>query len=226
MTGAASAPQADVLVFMDGDGSDMPEYIPALLTAVESGADLALGVRRGPKVEPGSMTAAARFGNWLSAILLGIMYGRRLKDLSPLKAVRRPLFEQLEHRELTYGWTVELLAGSLRARARIAEIDVGYRRRAGGKSKVSGDLRVSARAGASILLTIARTAFPRLTPAVRGATAGFVTVAALLGLFTLVLGSVDTATLGAWVAVWLLAWPVLLGGMLVGYGVGRLFGAA
>jgi glycosyltransferase involved in cell wall biosynthesis len=223
MAGVAAAPHAEMLVFMDGDSSDMPEYIPALRAAAEAGADLALGIRRGPKVEPGSMTAAARFGNWLSSALLAALYGRRLHDLSPLKAVRRPFFDQLEHRELTYGWTVELLARSLRAGARIEEVEVGYRRRTGGKSKVSGDLRASTRAGVRILLTIARTALPRWTPAVRGAAAGVSVAAALLLLFALWLGSAETVTLGAWVAVWLIAWPLLLGGVLAGYGVGSVF---
>ncbi len=65
MAGVAATPDAKVLVFMDGDGSDMPARIPALLAAIEDGADLALGVRRGPEVEPGSTTVTARSGNWL-----------------------------------------------------------------------------------------------------------------------------------------------------------------
>ncbi|MFN8584900.1 MAG: glycosyltransferase family 2 protein [Dehalococcoidia bacterium] len=158
MAGAAAAGAAEVLVFMDGDGSDRPGDIGALLAAIEAGADLAIGVRGGAGVEPGSMTRAARFGNWLCGVLLGALYGRRLHDLSPLKAVRREFFDGLRHDELTYGWTVELLARSLAAGGRVVEVQVGYRRRAGGTSKVSGDLRASVRAGVRILATVARVA--------------------------------------------------------------------
>lgn len=169
---------------MDGDGSDRPADIEALLTAIEAGADLAIGVRRGAGVEAGSMTAAARFGNWLCGVILGAVYGRRLHDLSPLKAVRREFFEGLRHEELTYGWTVELLARSLAVGGRVAEVEVGYRRRAGGTSKVSGDVRASVRAGARILATVARVAATEPPPVRR-----------------LAVGSAVVVILGGWVAV-------------------------
>jgi len=155
MTGA-EATEAPVLVFMDGDGSDVPAHIPALLHAIERGAGLALGVRRGAGVQAGSMTLPARFGNALAGWLLALLYGRRVHDLSPLKAVRRDLLDRLAPREMTYGWTVEVIGGALRAGARVEEVDVGYRRRAGGTSKVSGDLRAAVKAGTRILATIAR----------------------------------------------------------------------
>src|SRR5688500_16198218 len=48
MAGAEAAPDADVFVFLDGDGADPPEHIPALLRAFEVQLDgIVLGVRRG-----------------------------------------------------------------------------------------------------------------------------------------------------------------------------------
>ena len=226
MAGVAATPDAEVLVFMDGDGSDMPARIPALVAAIGDGADLALGVRRGPEVEPDSMTMAARSGNWLSSMLLGALYGRRLHDLSPLKAVRRPLLERLALREQTYGWTVELLARSLRAGARIDEVEVGYRRRAGGKSKVSGNLASASRAGVRILATIGRVALSGCTSAGAGAAIGLLASLALLAAFAFWLASVDTVSLRAGVAVWLVAWPAVLTGIMTGYGLGALLGRA
>ena len=52
MAGVAAAPDATTLVFMDGDGSDMPQDIPALLAAIEAGADLALGSAAAPPSNP------------------------------------------------------------------------------------------------------------------------------------------------------------------------------
>ncbi|MFN0096536.1 MAG: glycosyltransferase family 2 protein [Dehalococcoidia bacterium] len=146
----------DVVVFLDGDGSDCAEDIPALVEALAAGAALALAVRGGGRVEPGSIAPAARFGNWLCGWLLWLGWGRRLHDLAPLKAVSRPAIAGLRQDEQTYGWTVELLALALQHRWAIAEVPTGYRHRRGGASKVSGDLRASFRAGVRILATIAR----------------------------------------------------------------------
>ena len=132
-----------------------------LLAAIDQGAELALGWRTGANVGRGSIAPAARFGNWFSGVLIGLLWRRRLHDLSPQKAVRRELYDRLPHTELTYGWTVELLARSARAKATIVEVPVGYRHRAGGESKVSGNLKASVKAGYRILFTIARIALQR-----------------------------------------------------------------
>ncbi|MEZ4552324.1 MAG: glycosyltransferase family 2 protein [Dehalococcoidia bacterium] len=223
LAGARAAGEADVLVFMDGDGSDRPADIAALLGAIEAGADLAIGVRRGPDVEPGSMTGAARFGNWLCGVLLGARYGRRLHDLSPLKAVRQPFFDGLRHDELTYGWTVELLARSLAAGGRVAEVEVGYRRRAGGVSKVSGDLRASMRAGARILATLWRMAVWERRQRWAGPGLGLMAAVAVLLVVGWWLMADDSSGPRALVAVWLLAWPTLLVGAVGGWAVGALW---
>ena len=44
------------------------------------------------------------------------------------------------------GWLLEMVLGGAAARWRIAEVPVAYRPRAGGRSKVSGSVRGSARA--------------------------------------------------------------------------------
>ena len=217
MTGV-EATDAPVLVFMDGDGSDVPAHIPALLDAIERGADLALGVRRGPGVEAGSMTLPARFGNALAGWLLALLYGRRVHDLSPLKAVRRSLLDRLAPREMTYGWTVEVIGGALRAGARIEEVDVGYRHRAGGTSKVSGDLRAAVKAGTRILATIGRLALGRGRRGTAGALLGAVAALVVLVGVAWWLGAVPGAGPRAYVAVWLLAWPLLLLGVALGVG--------
>lgn len=223
MTGVAES-DAGILVFMDGDGSDVPAHIPALLDAIEHGADLALGVRRGSGVQAGSMTLSARFGNALAGWLLAGMYGRRVHDLSPLKAVRRDLLDRMAPREMTYGWTVEMIGSALRAGAVIEEIDVGYRHRAGGVSKVSGDLRAAARAGVRILATIARLAVSRPR---RGTVGGL--LGAAVAMLVLVgigawLASVPGTGPRAVVTVWLLAWPLLLAGVGLGVALELLAG--
>jgi len=55
-----------------------------------------------------------------------------------------------------FGWTIEMQIKAVRNRLRILEIPVPYRKRRGGRSKISGTVVGSFRAGVKILSTIAR----------------------------------------------------------------------
>lgn len=222
MAGARAAASCEVLVFMDADGSDCPEDISALLASIAAGADVALGVRRGERVEPGSVALAARFGNWLSGALIGIQSGVRPRDMSPLKAIRRSTLEAISPREMTYGWTVELIAVAASRKLPIAQVETGYRHRAGGTSKVSGNLSGSLWAGYRILLTLGRVAMNQVTPVGFGAVAGLLCGLALLGAFSAWLVTQAPSSRGVLVTPWLLGWPVLLLTVSVGMGVGAL----
>ena len=216
--GIAAAPaDTDVFVFMDADGSDRPQDIPALLAAIQAGADLALGVRKGAGVARGSIAPAARFGNFLSGMLIGTIWGHRVHDLSPLKAIRAEVLRGLELRQQTYGWTVEMLAKAARDDLRIVEVEVGYRHRAGGESKVSGNLGASVKAGYRILRTIAAVAvsgFRRPSaPVLAGGGAGL----AMLAVFSVWLWVQAPSSSGVLVSAWLIAWPLLL--LTIGIGI-------
>jgi len=82
----------------------------------------------------------------------------RYTDMCALRAIRRQALLELGMRELTYGWNIEMQMRAARARLRILEIPVDYRRRRGGNSKVAGTLSGTMRAGARILATFARVA--------------------------------------------------------------------
>jgi hypothetical protein len=139
--GVAAASGA-VLVFMDGDGSFLPEQVAPLVWAVrEGGVDLALGTRMRGGMTPGAMPPHQLHGNRLVARLLRWRYGLPLTDLGPFRAVRRALLERLDMRERTYGWPIEMIVKAARRNARIVELPVDYRPRFGGHSKVGGNLR-------------------------------------------------------------------------------------
>src|SRR5262245_65176188 len=98
-TGVAAA-TGDVLVFMDGDGSFVPGELERLLAPIADGAaDLTLGSRLRGGMARGAMPPHQRFGNWLVARLMYILYGVRLTDLGPFRAVRRDLLAMLDMRE-------------------------------------------------------------------------------------------------------------------------------
>lgn len=146
---------AEVLVFLDADGSDAPEDLPRVLEPVRSGAaELVLGVRTGS--EPGSMTTPQRFGNWLAPLLMRRLCGAPYRDMPPLKAITRAAFDRLDVRDTGHGFTIVLLLEAHTQRLATREIDVRCKRRLGGKSKVSGTLLGTARASFKIVGTIAR----------------------------------------------------------------------
>jgi glycosyltransferase involved in cell wall biosynthesis len=157
---AAGEQAAEVLVFVDADGSFDPAQIADLLAPIEAGqADLVLGSRPAGDMEPGAMPAHARFGNWLVARLMRWLYGLRVTDLGPFRAIRADLLARMEMREMTYGWPTEMMVKAARLGARVVEVPVRYRVRRGGRSKVSGTVRGTILATYFILFVTLRYAF-------------------------------------------------------------------
>lgn len=159
---AASTLGADIVVFMDGDGSDDPADLPAMLAPVLDGnADLVMGSRVTRRAEAGSIPIQARLGNWIVSRLLNLLYRTTLYDIGSFRVIRRAALQKLQMREMTFGWPVEMLVKAARARYRIVEVSLHYRRRKAGRSKVAGTLVGSVRAAWSMLHTTFRYAFGR-----------------------------------------------------------------
>lgn len=155
--GVEAAGDVELIVLMDGDRSDRFDELPLLLAPLLAGeADLVIGSRVLGSYEPGSLLPQQRFGNWLAARLLRLLYGVRVTDVGPFRVMRRRHLVSLGMREMTYGWSVEMIARAARRGLWVREVPVSYRKRAGGDSKVSGNLTASVRAGGRILATIFR----------------------------------------------------------------------
>jgi glycosyltransferase involved in cell wall biosynthesis len=163
---AAAHLGADILVFLDADGSFDAAQIPDLVAPLQVGqAQLVLGSRMTGGMEPGAMPFHARFGNWLVAWLMRILYGLRVTDLRPYRAIRSDLLSSLRMQEMTYGWPAEMMVKAARCGARVVEVPVRYRVRRGGRSKVSGTVRGTLRATYAILFVTLRYAIRRGGPA-------------------------------------------------------------
>lgn len=133
---------AEVIIFLDGDGSFDPAQIPDLLAPIQANeSDLVLGSRMRGGLEPGAMPPHQRYGNRLVSRSMDTLYGLQLTDLGPYRAVRAELLHSLDMREMTFGWPTEMIVKAAKRKARIKEIGVSYGRRWSGKSKVSGTLR-------------------------------------------------------------------------------------
>lgn len=154
---AALSPSASVVLFIDGDGSDRPEMVPAVLAPLERGeADLVLGSRlRGPR-ERGSLALAQVVAGYLAGLLIRLRYAVRCTDMSPFRAIRRDALASLGMREETFGWNLEMQIRAAAGGLRTVEVPVGQRRRAGGVSKVSGDLATAVRAAWVLAATFVR----------------------------------------------------------------------
>jgi glycosyltransferase involved in cell wall biosynthesis len=159
-TGAAAAGDCDIVVFLDGDGSDRPELIPALLAPIsEGGYDFVIGSRVRGRREPGSMSVHQIVAGYLIGVVLRLLYGVRYSDMCPFRAIRRDALARLVMREMTFGWNLEMQMRAARAGLRILEIPVAHHRRTGGVSKVSGNLTGTIKAGLRIGSTLTRIAF-------------------------------------------------------------------
>jgi glycosyltransferase involved in cell wall biosynthesis len=156
----ALSPDCDIVVFLDGDGSDCPEFMPQLVEPIRrSELDFVIGSRTRGKRERGSMNFQQVFAGRIAGALLRLLYGVRYSDMCPFRAIRRDALEKLGMKEETYGWNLEMQMRAARARLRILEVPVNHRCRTGGESKVSGTLRGTFVAGARIAATLFRVAF-------------------------------------------------------------------
>lgn len=157
-SGATSAvATSDVLVFLDGDGSDDVNAMQQLVRPIESGeADFVIGSRMRGTAEAGSLNGAQVFAAKVIGALVKMLYGFRYTDMGPFRAIRRECLEAMQMREMTYGWNLEMQIKAVKMGLRVVEIPVNYRCRIGGQSKVSGNAWASMKAGARILGVLAR----------------------------------------------------------------------
>jgi glycosyltransferase involved in cell wall biosynthesis len=152
-------PKAEILVFLDGDGSDRADFIPSLVSPIAQGQfAFVQGSRTRGECEPGSLSIPQRVAGHLAGTLIGWTYGARFTDMSPFRAISRQALDSLAMQDMTYGWNLEMLMRVAAAGLPATEIAVGQRRRVGGVSKVSGNLGAGIRAAWVIGLTFIRLA--------------------------------------------------------------------
>ena len=144
----------DIIVFLDGDYSDYPEEMRALVRPIiKDNMDMVIGSRNLGNSEQGALLPQQVFGNWLAITLIKFLYGMKFTDLGPFRAIKFDKFLQLNMTDTTYGWTVEMQVKAAKEKFKCAEVPVSYRKRIG-VSKIAGTLSGSIKAGYKILWTI------------------------------------------------------------------------
>lgn len=138
---------ADILVFMDGDGSDDPADLPMMIEPVRRGvADLVIGSRVSKRAEQGAVPPQARLGNWLVSNMIHLLYRVPIHDIGSYRAIQCSALTDLQMHEMTFGWPVEMMVKAARARYHVIEQPIHYRKRSHGQSKVSGTVIGSVKA--------------------------------------------------------------------------------
>jgi glycosyltransferase involved in cell wall biosynthesis len=144
----------DIVIFLDADYSDYPEYmVPMIDQIIDNDFDFVIGNRASNLREKGSMTFPQIAGNWLATSLIRIIWGYNYHDLGPFRAIRFSVLQNLQMKDKTYGWTVEMQIKAAKLKIPFTEISVPYRKRVG-VSKISGTVSGTVKAGYKILWTI------------------------------------------------------------------------
>jgi glycosyltransferase involved in cell wall biosynthesis len=132
------AASAEIVCFVDADGSMDPAQLPRVAEPVAEGrADLMLGER---VAERGAWPLHARVANRALVWELARRGGPRLSDLGPMRAARRQPLLDLGIADRRFGWPLEMVVRADRSGWRIGETAIDYRERTG-RSKVTGTVR-------------------------------------------------------------------------------------
>uniref|UniRef100_UPI003565FF43 glycosyltransferase n=1 Tax=Mycobacterium marinum TaxID=1781 RepID=UPI003565FF43 len=135
------AAKTPIVAVIDADGSMDPADLPRLVAELDRGADLVTGRRR---PIPGlHWPWVARIGTVVMSWRLRTRHGLPVHDIAPMRVARRDALLALGVVDRRSGYPLELLVRAAAAGWRVAEFDVSYGPRTGGKSKVSGSLRGS-----------------------------------------------------------------------------------
>ncbi|HEX2299145.1 MAG TPA: glycosyltransferase family 2 protein [Pseudonocardiaceae bacterium] len=139
-----AAATGEVVAVLDGDGSLDPQELPGMVAVLAAGrVDLVVG-RRIPST-PGAWPWHARAGNALLAVLLR-RRGLPVHDIAAIRVGYRTRLLELGVTHPASGYPLQLLLRAGAAGWRLREVDVVYRPRAAGRSKVSGSVRGTVRA--------------------------------------------------------------------------------
>jgi glycosyltransferase involved in cell wall biosynthesis len=131
------AAEAEIVCFMDCDGSLDPADLPGVVALLGQGADLAIGARRAAR---GAWPLHARIANRVLARELRRRTGVALEDIGPMRAARRRALIDLDLRDRRSGWPLEMVVKAVAADWSVIDAPVPYVEREG-RSKVTGTVR-------------------------------------------------------------------------------------
>jgi glycosyltransferase involved in cell wall biosynthesis len=143
----------DVVVFIDGDGQDLPEEIPLLLAPViEQGADMVNGSKFIGQCKEGAISRPNYYGNLFMSGFINLLFGVKITDSqSGFRVWRLEKMRVLKLDAKEYEIETEMLIKAVKAGLKVVDVPVTRDKRAYGSTSFK---RV--RNGTRILLTILR----------------------------------------------------------------------
>ncbi len=140
------------IIIMDADFSDDPIDLNRIFFSYKNSKfDLVIGSRLINKIEKDSMTSLQIFGNKLTCFLIQIFYKVKFTDLGSLRIIRYNSLKEMNLKDKTWGWNIEMQIRAIQKGFSILEIPVNYRKRKFGKSKISGTVFMAFKVGVKIL---------------------------------------------------------------------------
>ncbi len=152
MTGTATAQTlgAEIITFLDGNGSVRPDQAAAVLEPAATGrADVVIGCREGA-----ALRSLQRIGNRLAVEIIARAHGTRYDDVGSVRSVSVDALSRLGLDELSYGWPLQLQVRAAARGLRIEQVAIALSPRLS-RSKVSGTMRGRVGATAAFLRVLA-----------------------------------------------------------------------
>src|SRR5947208_12750658 len=116
----AVSAECDIVVFLDGDGSDIPAFIPQLVEPIARGThNFVIGSRTRGQRETGSMNFQQILSGRIAGWIMQLLYAVRYTDMCPFRAIQHDAPAKLDMRKQNYGWNLEMQLKPRRARPRL-----------------------------------------------------------------------------------------------------------
>lgn len=158
---AAGRRPPELVAILDADDPPAARRLGRLLEPLaRDRAELVRGRRRPASADEGVPVHAAVGNAVISAALRGL-WAAPVHDVGPFRAARLEALLSLGLDDPDFGWNVQMDVRALRAGWRVVEVPVPHRRRRAGRSKISGTVLGSLRAGLGMLGALAREALAR-----------------------------------------------------------------
>ena len=143
-------------VIYDADAANDPLDIERVANPICAQTHDLCIAQRTKNAEPGALTSVQKYGNHLSVLLIRGITGYAYSDMGSMRAFPFEKFKKLDMNDRGYGWNIEMQIKVIRAKWRVLELELPYRVRKGGVSKISGNRRAAINAGCKIIQTAIR----------------------------------------------------------------------
>ncbi|NPA22320.1 MAG: glycosyltransferase [Candidatus Micrarchaeota archaeon] len=123
--------EAKKLIMLDGDGTYLPENLPAMEKLLDE-YDVVLGSRLRGKMEKGAMPPLNHFTNIFTTTYANLLFGSNISDvMSGMIGFRYPVYKELEISAKGFELEVDMFSEIMKRKYKIAEMPIFFGKRYG-----------------------------------------------------------------------------------------------